>query len=433
MGEALKTAYERLTVPQICEAAGRPLDLRGDSGLCTSPFPELHANGDKNASFQVHSVSAGRTWENLAGNWTVNKGGLLELAKLLHPRMSLSEVRSWLVQVADTGHLDTGPTGGATSKKPSAATLEAQRRRRVEQASEALWAMPSPLAKAPAAAPAVVRDRYFLWAEGMDAAAERLAEERGWPLEWVHGAIAQGGLKRPLLRWYDRTDQKYAAGGWAFPVVCPAAPCSGSPDAVFLGYHQRYRYNADKGWLYVPSKLKKPPRSQLETQLAARYADWPEGQRIVPPLPFVVGDLAAPKLVVILEGQWDALTAYGALGGFVDADPMAVAVFGLRGCGTQDWFFKGWGAWLSRRALDGLEGVWVLGDGDAGGERVYRSQHVTGQPEQPSFANIMRRNIRTKVVAGRIQKYNDFNDYYKARKPEPEQLWEMLTKLGLAK
>lgn len=80
---------------------------------------------------------------------------------------------------------------------------------------------------------------------------------------------------------------------------------------VDCGYHQRFVTirKADDGtvlrgkhWVFVPYVPEAGKvRSEFQRSLLA-------GGRSVAPLPFVIGDLDNPRLVVIFEGQWDALS-----------------------------------------------------------------------------------------------------------------------------
>lgn len=77
---------------------------------------------------------------------------------------------------------------------------------------------------------------------------------------------------------------------------------------VDCGYHQRFVTirKADDGtvlrgkhWVFVPYVPEAGKvRSEFQRSLLA-------GGRSVAPLPFVIGDLDNPRLVVIFEGKWD--------------------------------------------------------------------------------------------------------------------------------
>ena len=76
-----------------------------------------------------------------------------------------------------------------------------------------------------------------------------------------------------------------------------------------------------------------------------------------------MGDLDAPELLVILEGEWDAVSFFAACGWFHDAAfPGGVAVFGMRGSGSVGKFLAAYGSWLkiNRPAVLLMDVDWLL-------------------------------------------------------------------------
>ena len=85
------------------------------------------------------------------------------------------------------------------------------------------------------------------------------------------------------------------------------------------------------------------------------------GEPMVPPLPFVLGDPSRAKLWIITEGQWDAITLWGVLGGFEDPDVCAdVAILGVRGVSGASCLLRYFYKALNRYKPQ----VWIFADND---------------------------------------------------------------------
>jgi hypothetical protein len=235
----------------------------------------------------------------------------------------------------------------------------------------------------------------------------------------------------------------------AFRVCAPvmAGPGGGrshAPVLVNVGYHQKFFNVAENrsGWRFLPS-AKAPGRargdwSSFEAAMidAARAAGAEEGVSMVPPLPFVFGRLERPRMVVILEGQWDAITFAGAMGD-LDVDghgPGDVAYFGIRGVSGTRAFLENWGPWL--RAVEPL--VWLLphNDDEKTGARWYPPARVSERAAGVFyFSERLARLTGRRVVVSPLRGGSggkDFNDYYKAGKPDRAAMERWMKKLNLA-
>jgi hypothetical protein len=153
----------------------------------------------------------------------------------------------------------------------------------------------------------------------------------------------------------------------------------------------------------------------------------------------VLGDLAAPRVVVLLEGQWDAVTFFGACGWFFDddaVDPLpdtGCAVFGIRGAQGIDAFLSYWGEWLYRHKPR----AWCIADNDAaGGTWREAPAAAPGLPRPPGLAEKLEaagcrkgETLMTWLKPGAWGK--DFNDYFKAAAPTVPKMRDWLQRVGI--
>lgn len=203
---------------------------------------------------------------------------------------------------------------------------------------------------------------------------DRISQERGWPLEWVRGALVAGKIGVS------------AYGEVVFPVEL-------SPDGWLnrcIGVHIRsQKGRSGPRWWYRPNSRQ-------------------DGQEVAP-LPFYVGDVGA-RFWVVCEGQWDALTAYGLLGGF---DPLVtdfdICCFGIRGSTGTDAFLK----IHKERLRNRNPSIVLVPDADRAA-----SGWIECTPKRWSFARRLREifnlsNVKAfKIVHRRDVK--DLNDFYRA-------------------
>lgn len=267
------------------------------------------------------------------------------------------------------------------------------------------------------------------WNEGAELVpVERLAKSRGWPVEWVEWLVELDKISMPWMAWAS-PEYKKARRGLAFKVESPVNKPSENRILFPVGYHQRW-IHADrksgervKDWLFYPTP-KEPNRFSTLYQRSIF-----EERRRVYPFPFVLGCMDSPRNVIVTEGQWDAISVYGAAGWFNDAAPVNTAVFGLRGSQSIEVFLSHYGRWMR----DCKPNILLLPDNDAAG-RAWIEQPESNQIiEKPTFADRLRGWGAARVTHRSIDpKYGkDFNDYWKARKPGVNAVLDWLIDCGL--
>lgn len=448
MGDELKQALDKLDLVSVGHAAGLVFERLPSHGYgpCKDPFRP----GDKHSSFQVVAEKgSGRAvgYMDYTQQLSPHKGSIWEFACLCWPNESKGDVARRLMEMAG---IDAANTGKPLSRKERAKAqreLERKRRRDVESAAAKQFVLPAP-AVSPVEPHKCVLGR---WEKGQseeyltDADVDRLCGERGWPVEW--GEECRNFLSRPPLPWRDVGDAREERH-WAFKVSAPAEPSRGdvdTKDLVMMGYHQRYYRDKRKIWTFVPymprdgakwqARVRKC-RFQATYVKAALAAGIGWGERMVEPVPFVVGETNRPALLVLVEGQWDAISIYGALGGFNDGDPLPVMAMGLRGVGSQDVMLAYWGRrlkWLAELGI--LKGVWIVGDSDAAGAALTQTQMTAGSGvPQYSFSKRLQGMLGVRCVASWLAIEGvgkDFNDYWKAKRPSAASIWKYLKDLDL--
>ncbi|MEO5753427.1 MAG: hypothetical protein ABIR38_01840 [Chthoniobacterales bacterium] len=235
------------------------------------------------------------------------------------------------------------------------------------------------------------------WNEGVDYIlahpdkAEQLASFRGWPVEFAQYVVGCGVISLPL---------RYNEREIAFQVVVP----EGEPGSMVtrpIGYHVRVKGKMGTGasWLYQPS--------------AGEH-----GQGI-PPLPFILGDFEAATLLVVLEGQWDAITFALAAGWLGEGRlwPAKVGLIGIRGA-------HGWKTFLEyyERFWPERPNCLLIPDADDAGRKWYGSEDC--------FATRLSKFCR-KVAVVDCGPHKDFNDLYRAEQPGPQVIGELLASHGM--
>jgi len=197
---------------------------------------------------------------------------------------------------------------------------------------------------------------------------ERMAKWRGWPVHWIERLVESGMLACPIYQEKRCT---------AFLVMQPTAD-----GAVRIGFHGRLK---DGSWVFAPSGIKANP--------------------------FWFGDLASPRLI-ILEGQWDAITLAGSAGWLDrhEAWPEDVAVIGIRGAGGTNAFMELVAPTIKQTRPE----VLIIRDGDEAGER-WRSKFA------PSIKPLAKR-LRLFCM----EDAKDLNDAYKTNPLTSEDVWAIL-------
>lgn len=415
---------------------------------------------DNSPSFSV--FSAGKAFDDKARDGL--KGGVWEFVEAARPELSAADVARLLVERAGlrwpdkADFSDKGEAKVPTDDKAVAARMreerllakkatEAQADRDEEERRESRGGR---VASAPALRewPSCVEER---WAEGAtyrDAKPDvvaKLCEKRGWPVAWSDMLGSIEALAFPVEARYE-IGVPGAKRMVAFRVEGPVAG-AGGVSLLTVGMHQKFFNIAEQssGWRFFPAvpkeggKRKELARcSSFERELSevadARRVE--TGESMVPPLPFVAGSLVAPRLVIICEGQWDALTLFGALGGLnVDGDGLqGVTIFGVRGAKGTGVFLAHWSAWL--RAV--RPAVWLLpdNDGEKTGAYWYPPARVAERkPGRVYFSEQLVALGAKKVVITALRPAagtgKDFNDYYRIAKPDTAAMWAWIEKLKL--
>lgn len=300
--------------------------------------------------------------------------------------------------------------------------------------------------------------------EGGAATEERvraLAEARAWPVHWVRWLAEEGLLRWPLAPWADFSGHERDLGEVALRVDKPGVrrvPDGGGwalECTVPVGYHQRFQAEARRMWRFVPywpatadaeGKAKRLSSFQKELRDECAWRGLPEGEAVLPPLPFVVGASERTRLLVITEGQWDACAFAGEMGWMEgeSAWPVECAVMGVRGASGVEVLLRYWGWWLERVRPQ----VLIMADNDAAGRRwdTPEKPEKPGMAPRPTFAQRLKRRpvmpegrgevqwvprarrVEVRRVAAGMGK--DFDDYRRARRPGPAAMAEWLRGMG---
>lgn len=453
----LRRALEALDifrVWQVAYAEGQLLSAAPPAGR-DGQFPSPFRDDGKRGSFSI--CHKGRGFQDFGGNG--GKGGVWRFAEMCWPSLNSGDLAKKLIPLS--GIIETpapapatpGTAAAAVDPSVAAAAKSIERRKLEREREDAIYReredalAVKPLAP-PAAWPDCVRDAYL---EGVDflranpKTVARLAEERGWPCAWASELVDRELISYPWERWAT-PGEKYAKRHKAFAVQSIKLGRAGTPHGLMTaGYHQRFFVPAEggrpekKGWLYVPS-LPKSERARISPlergivdAIKARGVALEDVRALVPPVPFVIGDVVAPRLIVLLEGQWDAITFFGACGYLFDTAPaeLGIAVFGVRGAQGTDAFLSYWGEWL--RILK--PAAWLIADNDAaGGSWRDAPAAEPGLPRPPSLAERLKHAGARAVTISWLKPGaygKDFNDYFKATKPTPEKLFAWMRSRGV--
>lgn len=207
------------------------------------------------------------------------------------------------------------------------------RERRMDYPRRPILPNPAPVRNVTARLPGITAAADAVWREGVEylraseSLVESLARWRGYRVETVRTLAEDGIMGCPITRGDRR--------GVAFAVEAPERCELGIPQTYRIGYHVRHRPPEGKRatWTFHPS---------------ARDA------QATPALPFVIGAgfASSARLVVIVEGQWDAIALADA-GGWLASDtawPEDIILFGVRGVGSWRIMLDHWRPYLSPSA-----------------------------------------------------------------------------------
>lgn len=330
--DVLQEAFSRLDLFQV----GRALGVELKMGLQSRPGGEKESK----ESFSVFSGRDGKpAFKDHARG---DGGGVWQLVRVLRPEWSKKQTAEWLIEQAGLDPADGRKNNRQLREDLTRKRTEASRKHFGELS--ALDVLP-PLVEMSA----TVRERYMTgWKGYEEKRMERLATERGWPVEWVQDLVKLGRISDPVLPWHT-VGGKGAQRGTAFLVQRPDR----DGKLVSVGYHQRFRTKEGRAWCFCPYITQKDARSDYQRAMA-------EEKKTVQPFPFVMGNWRAP-LWVILEGQWDAATFWYLWN--LKPDPAPVFVVGIRGAQGVGVFLAAWARFLQKVSPR----VWCITDNDTAG------------------------------------------------------------------
>lgn len=374
----LEQAFDTLTLADVWDMApnpnGTPCPMR--DGVVKSPF-RIDQKG------QSFSISKGiKVFKDHADE--SHKGGVWAFVALCRPEWGKREIARCLIERAGGDPDAKDPN----AKRQTFAEWKAKKEKATEDArtkwerqqltldpikEDHLQAAPQPVAR-----------RYELSLErAADAKWQaELGAERGWPIEWVAALVELGRMGCGPKLQPEFSVEKYChkKGVWG---LC--------------GIHGRW-FNAEgrKMWSYRP---------MMKYDKAETVA-----------LPFVLGRVDAP-VWVIAEGQWDAATIYGMIGGFSEYPALQCAVFGIRGASGINVFMSHYQQMIRR-----IKPVIVLmpdADKAAKGWTEDHREHAGALPTW-SFARRLREIFKIEVKWMKCTAHKDINDWWAAGTLTPE-------------
>lgn len=423
MSDVVSEALERVTLADVWDLAaafgfGRSVPTR--DGVLESPFRE----DGKKPGFSISKDL--RLWKDFG---TGEGGNSWTFVEKCRPEWSKAEVAKCIVDRV----MGAGAWEASREKRTLTAAekrewrLQKQRKEREEMVARRKK-READLRRLGAAllmdCPDCVRSR---WQEASEPGEERLAKlakKRGWPFDWAGFAAEAGWLRFPVDQFGEQGRGKRFV---AFPVEVVLKDVS----RHFFGYHQQFfvppKDGGDegrKGWTFFPHRPKVVRTVYQRALLAAADGEGiREGDQWCPPVPFVLGNPWKADLWILTEGQWDALTFWGALGLFDEIPdlPFSVAIFGIRGVQGVSAFMDHYARGLKNR------GVFMVGDSDEAGKSWYGIRQ-----KNPSFRErleIYGAKVEVRILKGPWGK--DFNDYYRAKSPSREEMIQAVYDLGL--
>lgn len=409
MGNQLNEAFDRVSIVELAAALG--IELQEGAGQ-KNPF-----RNDKSAgSFSVQK----KAFKDFAND--EHRGGHIAFVRFARPNWDKKEAIEFIIKTA----------GMEPEKQPSSRVNAAKKLKRADlyrQAKAKREELPG-LDVTPAQWSKPIRERWERGKQPLLDLAPDLAGSRGWIDDALYSLADAGKTSLPLLPW---TDRENGNRGWAWIVERPD-PIPGSAgralSLVPVGFHARYEVfqtlesgekEKSKRWVYVPYQ---PGEGKIKTEFqkhlaAIRYK--------LPAYPFVLGDLKEPRLVVILEGQFDAASFALAFGWLQNGFPRGVAVFGLRGVMSQAPFLAGYGAWL--RACKPF--VWVVGDNDKAGRTLDHANAAGDILAEPSFLDRIRaQGCPVHACTVDYDGCKDFNDLWRIVPPSVDTMKKWAAHIG---
>lgn len=218
---------------------------------------------------------------------------------------------------------------------------------------------------------------------------QQLADERGWLVDWVVNLVDLG---------------KMVFNGKGQPVFAVEAP-DDREGLRTIGMHNRWISDSgEKFWAYRPCMK------------------WDKAGIVA--APFVMGSMDS-TLWILTEGQWDAVTVWGLLGGFEDNMYIDAAVFGLRGAKGRSVFME-----LYKREIRKCRGsLLLLPDADTAG--LGWTEPVGGNWSFMRQLKAIFPNLEGRLVALKLRRcgaLKDVNDFYKSGGLESSEFCAMVAK-----
>lgn len=396
----LSIAFDRVSLVQLAHALGL-VDVR-EGAAQKSPFREDRKAGSfsvQKAYFKDHAHDE-------------HKGGHIAFVQLARPGWSKKECIEFIIREA--GMEPEKQTAGAVKKVMRAKKQDMYRAAENKTAEIPKLNVPEPMAMS-----GEVRAR---WNDGQAAIIDsmaKLAESRGWDEAVMRKLIGLNKTSAPLLPWADEGERRM----WAFMVEKPVFD-GARAKLIPVGYHGRYKHHdkpnpPERRWVYVPYVPTKAG-SDFQQYLVRMNTK-------LPAYPFVLGDLVNPRLVVILEGQFDAVSFALAFGWLESGLPAGVVVMGLRGVSSPLVMLSAYGGWLRRHN----PAIWLIGDNDEAGRKLVKRKDPERIGGEPSFLDRLRaQGCRVLARYYDVEGCKDFNDIWKAHRPGVEQMRAMAAEAG---
>lgn len=379
----LEEAFARVSIADVWDMAPNPngsVCPRGD-GVVKSPFRV----DNKGASFSV--TKGGMAFKDHAEPDC--KGAAWQFIKLCNPEWTKREIARAMIERAG-GDPDQKDPNGERPKKQTKTEWKAAK----EQAKElavARWEREQCKLmviddKLLMPAPQPVARRYE---KGLERAAagdfiEGLAAERVWPVDWAACLVEMGRLAAA------------PRGGAMFAVE---AYCHKKQDWQIVGIHERWiAEDGGKMWSYRPN------------------AKWDKRETCA--LPFVLGNPVS-SVWIVAEGQWDAATIYGMLGGFDEFPAIEAFVVGIRGASGVNVFLSHYAKLL--RSVRPAVVLFPDADGAAKGWTEDARKHAGALPSW-SFARKLREIFNLDVAWLKCPAHKDINDWWRYGSLTAEQL-----------
>lgn len=411
--EQLDQAFSTLEILTVARHFG--IEGLKEGVVTKSPFRE-----DKNGkSFSIYRDTRTGNFSSWKDHANGDGGGVWNFAKEAAPAMEGKDIRNLLVELS--GQDPKRLTRGQVKRE-----VAAKRQDLYKDQAKALADLPTIKTPIPGPWSMQVRARYEEGKGVLVGLADKIAATRGWAGRVIVDLIAMGKTSSVELPW-----NRGRAWAWMVEKPAPKKGAGGRDlDLVPVGYHGRYKYrNPDKTfkkmWSYIPSIPGDKKKDGTPKHLTPFQEHLKALGMGIPAYPFVIGDLCKPVLVVVLEGQFDAVSFAEAFGWIEGGFPAGVSVFGLRGVQSQVPFLAAYGFWLKKNQ----PAVWIIGDNDAAGVKLAEYDASGNIVREPSFIERIRAQgctVKAEVIGHPGCK--DFNDVFKAGRPSLEVMkaWSAL-------